>query len=255
VSCLVDTLFEEEPALATVPDRFFLELLREQAEGRRQLEEKFARTLEVAHAAGVAIPLLAEAAGLTASRIHARLQKQRTLPPDLDLLADDEVKEVLEHAFDVAIVAAGRVGYPEYRRYGAYICQAGRAFRNDPRYFAFYANSEVKPEIAAVLGRRDQLLFTPETAQQLRDQGEAGLAAVVEQAVRDGAPRPVGRSSSTCSQPRTTSARSRSHNRSPTPPPARAAASFAASATPRSPRSSNSRTQQPSYCATSARTE
>jgi hypothetical protein len=187
VSCLVDTLFEEEPALATVPDRFFLELLREQAEGRRQLDEKFARTLEVAHAAGIAIPLLAEAAGLTASRIHARLQKQRTLPPDLHLLADDEVKEVLEHAFDVAIVAAGRVGYPEYRRYGAYICQAGRAFRNDPRYFAFYANSEVKPEIAAVLGRRDQLLFTPETAQQLREQGEAGLADVVEQAVRDGA--------------------------------------------------------------------
>jgi len=71
---------------------------------------------------------------------------------------------------DFAIVAAGRVGYPEYRRYGAYICQAGRAFRND----------------------RDQLLFTPETAQQLREQGEAGLADVVEQAVRDGA-RPPGR--------------------------------------------------------------
>ena len=174
---------------------------------------------------------LAEAAGLTTSRIHARLQKQRTLPPDLHLLADDEVKEVLEHAFDVAIVAAGRVGYPEYRRYGAYICQAGTAFRNDPRHFAFYANSEVKPEIAAVLGRRAQLLFTPETAQQLREQGEAGLADVVEQAVHDGA-RPVGRSSSTCSQPRTTSARSRSDNRSLTPPPARAAASFAASATP-----------------------
>jgi hypothetical protein len=28
----------------------------------------------------------------------------------------------------------------------------------------------VKPEIAAVLGRRDQLLFTPEMAQQLREQ-------------------------------------------------------------------------------------
>jgi hypothetical protein len=50
----------------------------------------------------------------------------------------------------------------------------------------------VKPEIAAVLGRRDQLLFTPETAQQLREQGETGLADVVEQAVRDGA-RPPGR--------------------------------------------------------------
>jgi len=78
-----------------------------------------------------------------------------------------------------------RGGYRDYRRYGAYICQAGRAFRNDPSHFAFYADSEVKPEIAAVLGRRDQLLLTPETAQQLREQNEAGLAAVVAQLPRD----------------------------------------------------------------------
>ena len=45
----------------------------------------------------------------------------------------------------------------------------------------------MKPEIAAVLGRRDQLLFTPETARQLREQNEAGLADVVAQVVRDGA--------------------------------------------------------------------
>jgi hypothetical protein len=173
--------------VATVPDRFLLELLREQAEGRRKLEEKFARTLEVADAAGIAIPQLAEASGLTASRIHARLQQQRALPRGLRSFADDKIDEVLEQAFAVAIVAAGRGGYLEYRRYGAYICQAGRAFRNDPAYFGFYAESEVKPEIAAVLGRRDQLLFTPETARQLRAQSEAGLADVVEQVARDGA--------------------------------------------------------------------
>jgi ADP-ribose pyrophosphatase YjhB (NUDIX family) len=66
--------------VATVPDRFLLELLREQAEGQRQLEEKFAHTLAVADAAGIAIPQLAEASGLTPSRIHARLQHQRALP-------------------------------------------------------------------------------------------------------------------------------------------------------------------------------
>jgi hypothetical protein len=173
--------------MATVPDRFLLELLREQAEGRRQLEEKFARTLAVAEAAGIAIPQLAEAAGLSASRIHARLQQQRALPRQLQPLSDDESNEVLEHAFAVAIVAAGRGGYLEYRRYGAYICQAGRTFRNDPTHFAFYAESEVKPEIAAVLARRDQLLFTPETARQLREQNEAGLADVVAHVARDGA--------------------------------------------------------------------
>ena len=59
------TLSSREPSVATVPDRFLLELLREQAEGRRKLEEKFARTLEVADAAGIAIPQLAEASGLT----------------------------------------------------------------------------------------------------------------------------------------------------------------------------------------------
>jgi hypothetical protein len=173
--------------VATVPDRFLLELLREQAEGRRQLEEKFARTLAVAETAGIAIPQLAEASGLTASRIHARLQQQRALPRQLQPLSDDESNEVLEHAFAVAIVAAGRGGYLEYRRYGAYICQAGRAFRNEPTHFAFYADGEVKPEIAAVLARRDQLLFTPETARQLREQNEAGLADVVAQVARDGA--------------------------------------------------------------------
>ncbi len=187
MSCPVDTLFREEPALATVPDRFLLELLREQAEGRQELEEKLTRTLEAARAAGIAIPLLAEAAGLTASRIHARLQKHRSLPPHLHPLPDEEVNELLEQAFAVAIVAAGRGGYREYRRYGAYICQAGRAFRNNPGHFAFYADGEVKPEIAAVLGRRDQLLLSPETAQQLREQNEPGLANVVAQAARDGA--------------------------------------------------------------------
>ncbi len=173
--------------MATVPDRFLLELLREQAEGRRKLEQKFAHTLAVADAAGITIPQLAQASGLTTSRIHARLQKQRALPRELQLLGDDESDEVLEHAFAVAIVAAGRGGYLEYRRYGAYICQAGRAFRNQPSHFAFYADSEVKPEIAAVLARRDQLLLTPETAQQLRQQHEAELADVVAQIARDGA--------------------------------------------------------------------
>jgi hypothetical protein len=173
--------------VATVPDRFLLELLREQAEGRRKLEEKFAHTLAVADAAGIAIPQLAEAAGLTASRIHARLRHQRALPRELQPLGDEESDEVLEQAFTVAIVAAGRGGYHEYRRYGAYICQAGRAFRNHPSHFAFYADSEVKPEIAAVLARRDQLLLTPETTRQLRQQNEAGLADVVAHIARDGA--------------------------------------------------------------------
>jgi hypothetical protein len=49
---------------------------------------------------------------------------------------------------------------------------------------SFVLNSEVKPEIAAVLGRPDQLLFTPEMAQQLHEQSEAGLADVVEETAR-----------------------------------------------------------------------
>ncbi len=44
------------------------------------------------------------------------------------------------------------------------------AFRNQPSHFAFYADSEVKPEIAAVLACRDQLLLTPAMAKQLRHQ-------------------------------------------------------------------------------------
>jgi hypothetical protein len=124
---------------------------------------------------------------LTTLRIHARLQQRRALPRELQPPGDDESDELIEHAFAVAIVAAGRGGYHEYRCYGAYICQAGRAFRNQPSHFAFYADSEVKPEIAAVLARRDQLLLTPETAKQLRQQHDPRLADVVAQIARDGA--------------------------------------------------------------------
>ncbi len=60
------------------------------------------------------------------------------LPRDLQPLTDDESDEVLEPPFAVAIVAGGRGGYLEYRRYRAYICQAGRAFRNEPRHGVAY---------------------------------------------------------------------------------------------------------------------
>jgi hypothetical protein len=65
------------------------------------------------------------------------------LPRDLQPLTDNESDDVLEHAFRGRDVAGGRGGYLEYRRDGAYICQAGRAFSNEPRHgVAFWRNCD-----------------------------------------------------------------------------------------------------------------
>ena len=61
---------------------------------------------------------------------------------------------MLEH-----LVAGVRGGHLEYRRYGAYICQAGRAFRNEPRHgVAFWRKCDTLPlwRCAELWVRRDR---------------------------------------------------------------------------------------------------
>lgn len=51
---------------------------------------------------------------------------------------------------DVVIVAAA-YAYPAWQRYGVYVCQPSRPFRASVTHFGFYADGEVKPELAEVL--------------------------------------------------------------------------------------------------------
>jgi hypothetical protein len=78
------------------------------------------------------------------------------LPRDLQPLTDNESDDVLEHAFRGRDVAGGRGGYLEYRRDGAYICQAGRAFSNEPRHgVAFWRKCDMTPSRRLLPGLLD----------------------------------------------------------------------------------------------------
>jgi hypothetical protein len=123
---------------------------------------------------------------------------------------------------------------------------------SDPRTRFGGAPHEVKPEIAAVLGRRDQC--SSPRAGKAAARAERGRTG---QRRRAGRPRrrPPARQAAPALPALSAGRRAHDHsnNQSSTPPPAPAAASFAAASA--TPRSNNSRAPQPSCCATSARTE
>lgn len=71
---------------------------------------------------------------------------------------------------DTAVVAA-RNAWPLYQKCCAYVCQAGRTFRPVQR-IAFYANKEIKPDVPAVVHRRDNVEWTTENANRLTESGD-----------------------------------------------------------------------------------
>jgi len=82
---------------------------------------------------------------------------------------------------DTVIVAAGSA-YPEYLENAAYICQRGRSFRQI-EHMGFYAGKEIKPEVAVILHRRDEVLWTRERAEELqtrKDPFDETIAALIE---------------------------------------------------------------------------
>lgn len=69
------------------------------------------------------------------------------------------------HLADTVIVA-GKNAWPMYQDTGAYVCQAGRAFKPVDR-MAFYTDGEIKPEFPAILARRDNVPWTQAEANRL----------------------------------------------------------------------------------------
>jgi hypothetical protein len=59
---------------------------------------------------------------------------------------------------DVVVVAA-RNAYDFYRRWSAYVCQAGRTFRPDLRRLGFYRRLHIEREVPEILLRRDDVEF------------------------------------------------------------------------------------------------
>jgi len=83
---------------------------------------------------------------------------------------------------DIVVVAA-RHAYNFYRRWDAYVCQAGRAFRPEIKRLGFYRNGRIEPEFPAILLRRDQVVFSADHASELRKTGaplDDRLASLIE---------------------------------------------------------------------------
>jgi hypothetical protein len=89
----------------------------------------------------------------------------------------------------VLIVAAGKWAYHCFWKYSAYICQAGRSFRQDVNRIGYYADGAIRPEFPMILGRRDHVAFTYETSRKLQLSGDpfdAAYAAIIEHLIADG---------------------------------------------------------------------
>jgi hypothetical protein len=84
-------------------------------------------------------------------------------------------------AADTVVVPA-KNAWPLYEQCRAYVCQAGRAFRAIERV-AFYVDREIKPDIPAVIHRRDNVEWTSDVADHLRgsdDRFDRKVAAVID---------------------------------------------------------------------------
>ena len=75
---------------------------------------------------------------------------------------------------DVVIVAAA-YAYPAWHKYGVYVCQPSRPFRASVTHFGFYADGEVKPELAEVLYDAGNWHWTEQALRDLETQlGDRG---------------------------------------------------------------------------------
>src|SRR5690349_4998923 len=97
-----------------------LESVRSGAELRAVADDHLRHLIVAARKSGASNAELAKASGLS-QRAVAEITLADTKGRGLDL---PEVEVVMRKAKTVAIVAAGWIGYPEYRAFNAYICQA-----------------------------------------------------------------------------------------------------------------------------------
>lgn len=74
-------------------------------------------------------------------------------------------------ALEDTVVVPAKLAWPLYQECRAYVCQAGRAFRDIAR-IAFYADREIKGEIPAVIHRRDNVIWSAEEADRLRNSSD-----------------------------------------------------------------------------------
>jgi hypothetical protein len=160
-----------------------LQLVTQAAERRRESEQHFRAMIVAARANGLPLKAIANAAGLSAARIHAILEEEETMAfatPMRSSAPNATDRDVL--------VVAARVAYREYLTYHAYVCQPGRSFREVER-MGFYRNGHIEPEFPVIRAIEDHIPFTLEHAATLRTTESAvnrEIAALIERMLDDG---------------------------------------------------------------------
>jgi hypothetical protein len=87
------------------------------------------------------------------------------------------------------VVVAARNAYDFYLRWSAYVCQAGRTFRPGLTRLGFYRKGKIEAEFPSILLRRDNVIFSPSHADELRafgDQLDEAVATVIDETVASG---------------------------------------------------------------------
>jgi hypothetical protein len=162
-----------------------IETVRREADLYSAVGENVKRLIGLGRGAGIPGAELARASGLSKAAVaEISLASGRLAGEGLDRA---EVEVVLGWVKNVALVAAGGVGYPEYRIYRAYICQNRRFFNPDTERFGFYADQEVKREFPSILDVADDVVFTQASGEHFRSEGREALARIVERVIADGA--------------------------------------------------------------------
>jgi hypothetical protein len=95
----------------------------------------------------------ADAAATIAEQARFLLRELQALLVDEGLVDNDDV-----------VIVAARIGYGEYLKHSAYICQAGRAFRAGLTHLGFHANAAIQVQLPHIRHVEDYVTFTHEEA-------------------------------------------------------------------------------------------
>jgi len=88
----------------------------------------------------------------------------------------------------LAVVVPARIAWPFYEQQHAYVCQPNRFFR-EVNYIAFYAESEIKPDVARIVHQEDDVEWTTEEVGRrysLKNPRDRRIADVIKASLESG---------------------------------------------------------------------
>lgn len=109
---------------------------------------------------------------------HDLAEAMNRLLPLSELVALYEADGLL--SIDDTVIVAARRAWPEYQRFGAYICQPERSFRAGLTHFGFYADGAIQPLIPLIRHHYTAVLFTRGEADARRANGQTELGKLID---------------------------------------------------------------------------